>query len=201
MCQGECARPSQHRGLHDDLGVLDVLPALHHPQLQLSRAGLLSFSCFGCRAQGRSEQVGWNLIHPSSSHSSEVLLQEGLHTAPCCLPSNRQQGAELPHPSCPPPDRGHLQGRQSTDGYLLHTGWSSAGRAAWQTPFSHRPPVERTETQVTHLLSISVENTSSSTSSLSHQGAGLTVPHTHTGHGWDPTGLTAGQPSTEMLLH
>lgn len=47
---------------------------------------------------------------------------------------------------------------------------------------------------VTHLLSISEENTSSSTSSLGHQGAGLTVPHTHTGHGWVPTGLTADSP-------
>lgn len=31
---------SQDRGLHDDLGVLDVPLALHHPQLQLGRAGL-----------------------------------------------------------------------------------------------------------------------------------------------------------------
>lgn len=108
MCQGECARPSQHRGLHDDLGVLDVLPALHHSQLQLSRAGLLSFSCFGCRTQGRSEQVRWNLRHPSSSHSSEVLLQEGLHTAPCCLTSNRQQEAEAGRQSFPLPLT-HLQ--------------------------------------------------------------------------------------------
>lgn len=55
--RAECAWPSQHRGLHDDLGVLDVPFALDHPQLQLSRAGLLSFSCFGCRTRGRSEQA------------------------------------------------------------------------------------------------------------------------------------------------
>lgn len=112
------------------------------------------------QSTGKMRAVEWNVRHPSSSHRSEFLLQEGLHTAPCC------PGGRAPPPSCPPLGRDYPQGRQSTGRYLLHTGWSSAGRAAWQTPFSHRSPVERTEA-VAYLLSISVQRSSSSTSSLS----------------------------------
>lgn len=38
---------SEHRGLDDNLGVLDVLFALDHPQLQLRRAGPLPFPSLG----------------------------------------------------------------------------------------------------------------------------------------------------------
>lgn len=46
---GGFTRLSQHRGLDDDLGALNVLLALHHPQLQLGGAGLHSFPRLGCR--------------------------------------------------------------------------------------------------------------------------------------------------------
>lgn len=50
---------SQHRGLDDDLRVLDVLFALDHPQLQLGRVGLQSFPSLGCRTnRALTERAG-----------------------------------------------------------------------------------------------------------------------------------------------
>lgn len=83
---------------------------------------------------------------------------------PSLLPTSRQK---------PPPWKAEHKGR-----YLLHTGWSSAARDAWQTQFSHRPPAERTETWGLSLPGLS-KRYPTNTSCLSHQEAGITVTHTH----------------------
>lgn len=54
LCQeARTHEASQHRGLDDNLRVLDVLFALDHPQLQLRRAGLPSSPSLGfCTLDG-----------------------------------------------------------------------------------------------------------------------------------------------------
>ena len=130
------------------------------------------------------------------SLSSEFLMQEGLHTAPCCLTSNRRQGAEagrerpLPLPTSsqglPPRKAEHRQVPFAHQMVLCRTCCMA------DTVFSQATYGEDIDTEWG--LSISEQRAASSISSLSHQGAGLTVPHTHTGHSWASTGLTAGQP-------
>lgn len=120
----------------------------------------------------------------SSFHSSEFLLQEGLHTAPCCLTSNRQQEAEA--------------GRQNSPSLLPTSRQGLPPRKAehWQVPFAHRMVLCRTCCMADTVFSQATcgedRDCGLPAEHLSHQRAGLTVPHTHTGHHWALTGLTAG---------
>lgn len=80
MCQEGPTRPSQHRGLHDDLRVLDVPFALDHPELQLGWAGLLPFPSLGygadtalatggrSRRRGRLESQLRRVLHATAHH-------------------------------------------------------------------------------------------------------------------------------------
>lgn len=57
LCQeARTHEASQHRGLDDNLRVLDVPFALDHPQLQLRRAGLPSSPSLGCRT-GKADRA------------------------------------------------------------------------------------------------------------------------------------------------
>lgn len=98
---GGSARLSQHRGLDDDFGALDVLLALHHPQLQLGRAGFHSFPRLGCRTSralttgpGPGGRVIPNFSLPSlclwgepQRSSLSVHLCRDRHAAPPCCSS------------------------------------------------------------------------------------------------------------------
>lgn len=121
---------SQHRGLHHDLRVLDVALALHHPQLQLRRAGLLPFPGLGCGAGGalarqqgqgcsRSPQLRQQptpLLPTAPAATGQGQGDDGGHGEPnrsrtrghahravsrCCLP---------PSPLCPRPRHAEAHG-------------------------------------------------------------------------------------------
>lgn len=116
---GGFARLSQHRGLDDDLGALDVLLALHHPQLQLGGAGFHAFPRLGCRTSralttgpgrgGGGESFRISLFLPfafgvSPQRSSECSSQQGWTCCPSPAlkaPARETVGASALHDTAP----------------------------------------------------------------------------------------------------
>ena len=135
---GGFTRLSQHRGLDDDLGALNVLLALHHPQLQLGGAGLHSFPRLGCRTstaltsgpgRGRGRVIpNFSLlpfafgVSPQRSSLSVHLSRDGHAAPPCCpspalkAPARETVGASALHDAAP-----HLALPPACQAYLLHT--------------------------------------------------------------------------------
>lgn len=125
FCSGPSAAPA-------GLGWASVLLLLELRNTSKIRAG-------GCTLRPPS---------PSPHCSSCYRRRSTLPPAASLLTGSRMQrlqGGLSPSPAHlqtgSPPRKAEQEGR-----YLLHTGWSSAARVAWQTQFSRRPPAQRTET-------------------------------------------------------
>lgn len=104
---GGLARLSQHRGLDDDLGALDVFLALHHPQLQLGGAGFHAFPRLGCRtsrALTTGPGPGWQGgVIQNFSLPSLCLWGESPALVPEC--SSQQGWTRCPSPALKAPAR------------------------------------------------------------------------------------------------